>query len=1316
MPVFNNALAGAAGSGGAAAYEIERSIRFDSGDQAFLSRTPSTSGNSRTWTYSCWVKRTAFGGYPRLFGTYTASYVGWDIEFKNDDRLEIHYSPDGSSYPIRRITAAKYRDPGAWMHVVVAVDLTLGNNDNSVRLFVNGLEVTEFDTKTNSSSITTTNINTATAHRIGYNYSYSDFYLADVHFLDGQTPGTATDDANGSVTGTPNAEYLTDFGEFDATTGVWNPIEFTGSHNAAASGTNYTNISTLAALSGSTLDSSYNDVSKVFDGSGTGVRTVSETSNQGEKLSITFSPAITLNNETVSIDTSGTYQGMFVTVDGSDGSRVSGSDSAVTTLTTGSLSGSLSKITVDNGTDSSGRPASILRIRIGGTVLLDPAPAGVNGFHLDFSDTSSNAALGTDSSGNNNTWTVNNLIAGQFSPTITTSGDPTTSTNSPFSTGDRHSVDFDGNDKLTMPGPGVVSGDYTMECFVKASSYSGIQRFFSANEGVNSGQSTMLRAYNGAHEFYHKGGVSDSGTTIPTNQWNHLAMTRSGSTVSYYMNGSRLGTDTNSDAITITTLVVAHGFGSEYFTGAVSNARFVDGQALYTGASYTVPTLTLTTTSQGASADNVRALCCHQNTVTGVEGVLSAGSDIDSLIDSPTNYEADSGNNGGNYATLSPLNHIGNGTLSNGNLEVAGGTYVWHGFSTIGVSSGKWYAEITGLDGGGGSNYEIGIVDLEQLGTNTTQVFDAFSRGFGYRNDAYKITNNAATSYGVTYTNGDVVGMAVDLDNGTLTFYKNGQSQGTAFTGIPSGYTYHFATFVRNTYDKVAFNFGQRPFSISSVPTGFKSLCTQNLDDPLVADGSAAMDVTTWTGNGSTQTISGLEFSPDLVWIKSRSNSSEHVLVDAIRGSTNVLSSNAISSEYTISDGVTSLNADGFSLGADSFYAYVNDSSRTYVGWTWDAGDSNTSISAGGLNSSVYNSSQTWSNGWSGDINSSYPGTRSFDGDISTGGVVNTSGTATWTAPGSGIAISSSLRVYGRLETSDGGFTINFSDSSTSTIPVNATKQWHTISGAAGKTITSIVVSKAANGYEGIFHAVEIDGKILLDNGVTPVDSFPSIASTTRANPTAGFSIVSYTAGGVDASIGHNLNAKPELIIVKGRTNVDGWAVQHVSLGSTNRLRLNTADASQALSGYWNDTDPTSSVFHVGGDGATSGNNVDYIAYCFAPVEGYSAFGSYTGNGSADGPFVYTGFKTRWLMIKSSSNSGEDWLILDTARDTYNDGDSSALYASLSHADNSTSAITTDILSNGFKCIGTNAATNASGYTYIYAAFAENPFKTARAR
>jgi hypothetical protein len=216
-----------------------------------------------------------------------------------------------------------------------------------------------------------------------------------------------------------------------------------------------------------------------------------------------------------------------------------------------------------------------------------------------------------------------------------------------------------------------------------------------------------------------------------------------------------------------------------------------------------------------------------------------------------------------------------------------------------------------------------------------------------------------------------------------------------------------------------------------------------------------------------------------------------------------------------------------------------------------------------------------------------------------------------------------------------------------------------------------------------------------------------TITSSVSANTTAGFSVVTYTTAGANATVGHGLGVAPSLIIVKSRAIVLSWLVYHASIGNTKYLLLNTTAAEAVDSTAWNNTSPTASVFT---SGTAFGSNT-YVAYCWAPVAGYSAFGSYTGNGSADGPFIYTGFRPRWLMIKRT-DATLSWGIFDTSRNAFNVVDLQ-LYANLSVADNVFT--TMDILSNGFK---SRSATeyNTSGGTYIYAAFAENPLKFSNAR
>ena len=231
----------------------------------------------------------------------------------------------------------------------------------------------------------------------------------------------------------------------------------------------------------------------------------------------------------------------------------------------------------------------------------------------------------------------------------------------------------------------------------------------------------------------------------------------------------------------------------------------------------------------------------------------------------------------------------------------------------------------------------------------------------------------------------------------------------------------------------------------------------------------------------------------------------------------------------------------------------------------------------------------------------------------------------------------------------------------------------------------------------------------------TVTNTAGSITSSVRANATAGFSIVTFTGSSGSQTIGHGLGVAPQLIILKYRNGASGWYTYHgaIAAGNNKLLKLNSTDAQDSSANYWNSTAPTSTVFTLGSDLNTTNT---WVAYCFAPVSGYSAMGSYVGNGSADGPFIYTGFRPRWVMIKATSITGQTWQIQDTARDPYNYAQST-LFANTSGAEQTAySPRYIDYLSNGFKSRGNDDGNNQSGATYVWAAFAESPFQYARAR
>jgi hypothetical protein len=231
--------------------------------------------------------------------------------------------------------------------------------------------------------------------------------------------------------------------------------------------------------------------------------------------------------------------------------------------------------------------------------------------------------------------------------------------------------------------------------------------------------------------------------------------------------------------------------------------------------------------------------------------------------------------------------------------------------------------------------------------------------------------------------------------------------------------------------------------------------------------------------------------------------------------------------------------------------------------------------------------------------------------------------------------------------------------------------------------------------------------------GTAVTNTVGTISAQVSANTTSGFSILTYSGNSTDfQTVGHGLGVTPQMVIVKARNATNYWPVWHTSLPSfTYNLYLNTTD-NQQTDGQFTSTSSTTVGIRNGGSTNQTGTN--YVMYCWAPIAGYSAFGSYTGNGSTDGPFVYLGFRPRFVMIKRT-NSTADWMMIDTARSPFN-VEKALLQANLSNAEDASTELI-DGLSNGFKLRnGAYSSLNASGSTYIYMAFCENPFKYSNAR
>ena len=677
---------------------------------------------------------------------------------------------------------------------------------------------------------------------------------------------------------------------------------------------------------------------------------------------------------------------------------------------------------------------------------------------------------------------------------------------------------------------------WTMSFWLKTSKSNFDHYLFESSTDGGNNERTVLAFNSGKLQFRHIDGGS-AVLSLETSQvfrdpsaWYHIVLAvdttqaTSSNRVKMYLNGSQItafGTSTypSQNLNTDWNGAAAHAFGASTYPDAYADGYFseiynIDGQALtpssfggtdkdgnwspiaYTGTYgqngfyLNFKDATSTTTIGYDYSGNG-----NHWTLSGFN-VATANTTYDSMIDVPEDQAGS--NSRGNYCTLNPLHYAMGGanyyTINNANQRITG-TSASNSGGTIGTmasATGKFYYEVnmTGVDASG--YVTVGACDVDQYSGLTSFNYLGYgSKSYGYFSSGTKTNNNGTSAYGATFTTGDVIGVAIDCDNGAIYFSKNGTWQNS---GVPtSGATKTGAAYtwtagsqkmipqidVYRTGSIADTNFGQRDFSYTP-PADYKTFCTTNLPEPTIKSPNKHFAVSTYTGTGAAQTInSGLDLSNGgLVWTKTRSNVVNHDFRSSgLLNNYSFLQTNTTNAENnTATQYATTFNSTGYSI--DSYGDNINQNTYTFVSWQWKTGAV----------------------------------------------VTNNSGT---------------------------------------------------------------------------------------------------ISSQVRANPTAGFSIISHSGTGSNSllSVGHGLGTTPALIIMKARqagiVGTDAWVVFHSSFSAGDYMTLNTTNAKSTSSNYWGNTLPTTSVFYVSGSSAQVGNEsgVNYITYAWSQVPGYSAFGSYVGNG-----------------------------------------------------------------------------------------------------
>jgi len=1329
--IANKIRQGAAGVG--TGFDLEQSLRFNDDDSPYLSRTPSTNSNKKTWTLSFWVKRCNINGVRQIIFTETVGPCY--LRFDPTDNFDFYV--DNGSTNNRLTTSAKYRDSSAWYHIVCALDTTQATPSDRLNLYINGEKITDFSVETYPSLNTEYNINSTSAeHRFGkYSADYLDAYLAEVHFVD----GTALTPTSFGETG--------DYGE-------WKPKEVTG----LTYGTNgfylpFNNDYTVEGFS--TVTYAGNGSTQYIGGTG-------------------FQPDLCWIKRRNSTD----WHQITDSVRGTNSQLFSNDASAQ-----------------DNATDK------------------------ITSFNTDGFNISTHT--GVNASGG--TYVAWSWDMGTSSPAhyVTANGDVTHAT--ARSKMGSSSIEFDGaNDYLSIPQNAdwaFGDGDWTIEYWINLSSTGSMHHI-----GQESG-SNYWRVKSTATAFevqVEVGGVTQlnfPGSTglTSTNTWYHLAIVKSGSTATLYLNGTSVGTGswTGSMGEVATPLIIGN------FKNAATGVNgFMDEIRISNTARYTS---SFTPSTTVFADDSNTLLLIHSDTTDGSTTFtdshgtpINTNGSITSRVKSNPTY----GQSIVSYTGTGSSGYVGHGLSSApemiivkdrdsayrwnvGHDDIDTAT-AWNSYLQLNESAASSVAStVWGDEAPTSTKFKIGTNVTLNTNTNSYIAY-CFHSVSGYSKigsysgngsttgpvvttgfkpaflmlkrtegagdwkiyDSVRDTNNErVTSLHANDSSSEGTGSAYKVDFDATGFQIKGS--GTGING--SGETFIYAAFADKreaafwldqsgkNNDWTGNNLTESDISVDSPTNNF---CTMNpldnISNRTLAEGNLKS-----TGDATANKTSGIstyEFDSGKWYCEFLCTTNDEAIVGITYNRNTALSNypgspSASNSGYGFqggdpngSTGQSFINQTAATFGTQwgvndiiGMAVDLDSGTKTVAFYVNGASQGSLTITDTGLfNIAVGAKTSAFVTNFGQD--SSFAGNKVAQGKQDS----NDIGDFYYTPPTGFLALCTKNLPDSAVIPSEHFNTMLYTNTTAVTgVGFAPDLVWHksrnqayhhylydSVRGTGAKGLNpddtngegyydgSGIVSFDADGVtyssDAGLSQTQAVGWFWKAGGTAVSNTDGTITSSVSANVDAGFSIVSYTGNTIaGATIGHGLSAKPDLIWVKIRIDNYEGKLYNSTSGATKYLVLNSTAAEATYTPIWNDTEPTSSVFSVGADVTVGGYPIrDFIAYCFRSVDGYSKVGSYTGNGSSDGTFVYTGFRPAYVLFKRT-NSAKSWGIIDSTRDPYNmaiqelsPNSSAQEYGNFAH----------DLTSNGFKLRGTGAAFNGSGDKYIYLAFAEIPFKNTTAR